>query len=83
MNLPKYYKLNFDKPKFNQWINLITASLKDKDKEKNIKELKSKFEAETDETLQLFVLYFSWNEANDYPFNNVSASRKLFIVLFY
>jgi hypothetical protein len=37
VNLPKYYKLNFDKPKFNQWIGLISAAIKDKDKEKNFK----------------------------------------------
>lgn len=48
VNLPKYYKLNFDKQKYNQWISLISGAMKDKDKEKNLKELKSKIETESD-----------------------------------
>lgn len=82
MNLPKYYKLNFDKAKYNQWISLISGSVKEKDKEKNIKELKAKIETETDESLQLFVLYFAWNEGQDYPFQSANNSRKLLIVIF-
>lgn len=35
--MPKYYKLNFDKPKFNNLISLLTANLKDKEREKNLK----------------------------------------------
>lgn len=61
VNLPKYYKLNFDKQKYNHWISLISGAIKEKDKEKNFKDLRAKIETENDETLQLFVLYFAWN----------------------
>lgn len=83
VNLPKYYKLNFDKQKYNQWISLISGAMKDKDKEKNLKELKSKIETESDESIQFFVLYFAWNDGTDYPFQSANNSRKLLIVIFF
>lgn len=58
--MPKYFKLKFDKPKYSQLISLF---------QNNDKNLRQKLEgkliiytAESDETLQLFVLYFAWLE---------------------
>ena len=48
--LPKYYKLKFDKNKFNQYISTNPQD----------GQLKEKLRKETEENLQLFVLYFGW-----------------------
>lgn len=69
LNVPKYYKVKFDKAKYNHFISLF---------QNNDKNLKSKLESESDETLQVFVLYFAWLEECQL---SVANSRKLLLVL--
>lgn len=43
-SMPKYYRLNFDKQKMSQYISQLSSAMREKDRERAIKEVKSRLE---------------------------------------